>query len=391
MTRRLVFVVLIAILLFIPQISYAQDKITVLDSNAQVFFPSALVFNIEAQSPIDITRIRLNYQVDRKNFAQVISEAWPDFTPAALVKTKWVWDMRRASLPAGAKVKYWWTIEDKAGNRLTTSVDAVNFDDLRYPWQHLTEGQLSLYWYSGNESSARDLMAASQVALGRLADDTGVYPDKPISMYIYANSKDLQGAMIFPREWTGGAAFPEYGIITIGLSSGDKNWDKKALAHELGHSVLHQITFSPYGAMLPTWLDEGFAMHAEGELDLYLQSNLKEASAADELISVRSLSSPFSARAEEAYLSYAESQSLVEFLIQNYGKDKMLRLLDIVKEGSTTDEALSEVYSFDQDGLDSLWRETLTAPEKPKEQPEKKDLQPVPVTLLFNSINTSAA
>ncbi len=381
MTKRLVFVVLLAILLLIPQISYAQDKITVVDSTTQVFFPSALVFNIEAQSLTNITRIRLNYQVHRINYAQVISEVWPDFAPAAQVKTRWVWDMRRASLPAGAEVKYWWTIEDEAGNRLTTEADVVHFDDLRYSWQRLTQGQLNLHWYSGNEASAKELMAASQMALGRLTDDTGVYPDKPINIYIYANSKDLQGAMIFPREWTGGSAFPEYSIITIGLSSGDKNWDKKALAHELGHLALHQITFSPYGALLPTWLDEGFAMHAEGELDQYLQSYLKNANAEDELISVRSLSSPFSARTEEAYLSYAESQSIVEFLIQSYGKDKMLLLLDIFKEGSTTDEALIEVYGFDQDELDSLWRKTLTALEKP----ETRELHTEIVNLSFNS------
>ncbi|GAI54848.1 unnamed protein product, partial [marine sediment metagenome] len=30
------------------------------------------------------------------------------------------------------------------------------------------------------------------------------------------------------------------------------DWGKRALAHELGHLVTHQITFSPYGAILPT-------------------------------------------------------------------------------------------------------------------------------------------
>jgi hypothetical protein len=121
--------------------------------------------------------------------------------------------------------------------------------------------------------------------------------------------------------------------------------------------VTHQITFSPYGTnLLPTWLDEGLAMHAEGEPDPYFQSVLEYAIAQQELISVRSLSSPFSATPEEAYISYAESQSLVEFLIQNYGKDKMLHLLNLLKGGNTCDEALTEVYGFDQDGLDKLWQ-----------------------------------
>jgi hypothetical protein len=134
--------------------------------------------------------------------------------------------------------------------------------------------------------------------------------------------------------------------------------------------MTHQITFSPYGAILPTWLDEGLAMYAEGKPDTYLESVLQKAIAQHKLISVRSLASPFSALPAEAYLSYAESQSLVEFLIQNYGKDKMLQLLSLFKEGNTYDEALTQVYGFDQDGLDTLWQEYITS--QSQSQPEVK-------------------
>lgn len=360
MIKRLLPVALIAVLLVTPTAAYGQQEISVLDSTAEVFFPSALIFKIEARSTSDITRIRLHYQVDRMNYARVISEAWPDFTPAPKVEAQWTWDMRRASLPSGATVQYWWTIEDKAGNKLITPVDVVRFEDLRYSWQTLTQGQLNLFWYESSRSFAQELMAAAQEALERLAEDTGVYPEKPIDIYIYADGKDLRGAMVFPREWTGGVAFTEYGIIAIGVSEEQLDWGKRALAHELGHCVTHQMTFSPYGAILPTWLDEGLAMHAEGELDPYLESWLEGAVSEQRLISVRSLSSPFSAKTEEAYLSYAESQSLVAFLLRDYGGDKMLHLLTLLRDGTSCDEALTEIYGFDQDGLDELWREYIT-------------------------------
>ena len=349
-------------MLFIsPTIAHAEEEISLLDSTAQVYFPSALVFNIKAESSSVITRIRLNYRVDRMNYARVISEAWPDFVPSSKVETKWIWDMRKSNLPPGATVHYWWIIEDKSGNRLITPVDTIQFDDGRYSWQSLTSGQLSIFWYEGDQSLAEELMAASQQALERLARDTGAHLEKPVKIYIYASTKDLQGSMIFPREWTGGVAFTKYNIIAIGISPGNLDWGKDAMAHELGHTVTHQITFSPYGEALPTWLDEGLAMHAESKPDPHLQAWLKKAIAEKRLISVRSLSSPFSAKPEEAYISYAQSQSIVEFLIQNYGKDRMLRLLMLLKEGNSCDEALTELYGFDQDGLDQLWRETLTS------------------------------
>ena len=74
---------------------------------------------------------------------------------------------------------------------------------------------------------------------------------------------------------------------------------------------------------------------------------LNEAAAENKLISVRSLSSPFSAHAEEAVLSYAQSYSVVDFLISAYGPGKMLELLNTFSEGSSYDGALSRVYGFD--------------------------------------------
>ena len=356
MIKRLILSILIAASFLTPTIASAQEEISLIESSAEIYFPSALVFKIEVESPDDITKVRLHYQVDRMNYAQVTSEAWLNFTPSQKVQTQWTWDMRKASLPSGATVRYWWTIEDEAGNKLTTTTETVRFNDLRYSWQNTTAGQITMFWYEGDQTFINELITASQQALERLAQDTGAHLEKPVNIYIYASSKDLRGAMTFPREWTGGVAFTEYSIIALGVSPKQLDWGKRSVAHELGHLVTHQITFSPYGAILPTWLDEGLAMYAEGEPDPYLQSQLEKAINKEKLISVRSLSSPFSAKTEEAYISYAQSQSIVAFLIQDYGKDKILHLLNLFKQGSTYDEALIQVYGFDQDGLDELWQ-----------------------------------
>ena len=361
MIKRIGLVALALFLLFTPSLVKADSGIAVLDSSAEVHFPNALVFNLEAGGEADIVAARLHYQVDKMNYAQVTSEGWPDFAPASRVETSWVWDMRKSSLPPGAEVTYWWTIEDTAGNKLETPPAGVCFDDNRYNWQSLSKGDLTLFWYEGNDSFARELIDTCQQGLIRLTHNIGTCPEKLIKVYVYASAKDLQGAMIFPREWTGGAAFTEFSVIAIGISPDQLEWGKRALVHELTHLVVHQATFSPYGK-LPTWLDEGLAMYNEGELGPYFRAYLGKAISEDKLISVRSLCSPFSAEPEKAYLSYAQSYSLVEYLLSNYGQDKMLNLLTLIKEGDTYDGALTQVYGFDIDGLDARWRETLVAP-----------------------------
>ncbi len=223
----------------------------------------------------------------------------------------------------------------------------------------MNQGKVTLHWYSGNATFGQDLMNASQQALSRLTASTGAALNRPVSIYIYASTQDLQGAMIFPQEWTGGVAYTEFGIIAIGISQSNLSWGLTAIAHELTHIVIHQITFNPYND-LPTWLDEGLAMYNQGPLDPSFASALNQAITSNSLISVRSLSSPFSAYANISYLSYAESRSFVEYLITTYGQSKMLELLNTFSQGNTYDGALQKVYGFDMDGLNTLWRAWVT-------------------------------
>ncbi len=334
----------------------AVDGLAILDSSVEVDFPLKLNFSVSTQSDVNITEIRLHYTVDRMSYAQVTSEVYFEFVPATTVEADWSWDMRKTGgLPPGSSVGYWWTVEDAKGDRIETKPTKVQVDDARYSWRSLTEGKVTIYWYEGDESFARELMSVAQQVLVRLAEDTGAVLEQPVNIYIYASAQDLLGAMIFPQEWTGGVAYTRFSTIAIGISPDSLDWGRRAMTHELTHLVIHQMVFNPYND-LPTWLDEGIAMYAEGALEPVLVALLDKAEAEDSLISVRSLSSPFSAYAEESLLAYAQSYSLVEFLISNYGQSKMLELLSTFRQGSGYDEALLKVYGFDMDGLDSLWR-----------------------------------
>jgi hypothetical protein len=255
-------------------------------------------------------------------------------------------------------VDYWWVIEDAGGDRMETKPVSLKIDDSRYAWQSLTDDLLTLYWYQGDDTFAREILTTARQVLARLADTTGAELKNPIKLFIYADSEALRGAMIFPQEWTGGVAFTRYGTIAIGIAPDSLDWGKRAMSHEITHLVTHQMVFNPYND-LPTWLEEGLAMYTEGPLLPVFADLLDEAIAGEALISVRSLSSPFSAYAEESALAYAQSHSIIEYLINSYGQTKMLALLNTFREGSGYDEALLQVYGFDMDGLNDLWRQHI--------------------------------
>ena len=340
----------------------AQGELRVVSSSAQALFPYAISFDLTAEGNVDITDIRLHYKVLRHSFADVTGEAYLQFEPSTTVGVIWNWDMRRTGgLPPGTSVQYWWTVKDASGGQVETSPVVLQFNDGRFTWRSLTQGMVTVCWYEGEQSFADEVMLTIEDALDWLEADAGATLLEPIEIYLYANSQDLQGSMIFPQEWTGGVAFPRYGRIAIGVGPGNLDWGKRALVHELTHLVVHQMTLSPYGGM-PTWLDEGLAMRSEGSLDFQFVISLNQAIEDNSLISVQSISSPFSAFSELAILSYAESYTVVDYLITTYGKDKMFELLETFREGASYDGALLAVYGFDTSGLDQRWREYISEP-----------------------------
>ncbi len=330
-----------------------------LTGSVQVSFPNSITFDVTAQSDANITKLRLHYIVDEQNFAQVVSETWPQFTPSTSVDTQWVWNMQESGgLPPGAQVEYWWTAQDAAGDSAQTDTSTVSFDDNRYNWQSITTGPVTLLWYSGNQLFANTLMNAAQEGLQRIQNDLGLTPQGHVRIYIYASTQDLQGAMLFAQQWEGGVTFEGFNITAIGVAPDQLSFGEGAIPHELTHWVVHQVTFNDYGAGLPPWLDEGLATYIQGTVPDY-QDALNYAIQHNQLISVRSLSSPFSAITEQALISYGESQSIVTFLLQTYGKDKMDQLLNVFHQGAGYDDALKQVYGFDQDGLEALWLQSL--------------------------------
>jgi len=332
--------------------------IHILSSTAEANFPESLTFHVEAESSHTITGIELRYRVRKITTVAVITTISPDFAPGNKVETSWTWDTRKSSLPTGAEIEYKWVIGNSAGDRSETDWATFTFEDSHHQWRELAEGDIRLFWYDGGDSFGRALMQAGQTALVKLAQDTGAGLESTAKIYIYGNTSELHESLIFPQEWTGGLTFAEYGIIVIGVSTNEQDWGEKTVAHELTHLVIHQMVSGPL-SVLPTWLDEGLAMSSERELRGDLQRMLENAIASDTLHSVRSLTGSFPADYDEAGLAYAQSYSLVRFLVDSYGGEKMLALLRVFKAGSSPDDALMEVYGFDLAGFEELWRESL--------------------------------
>lgn len=354
---------ILSLSLFSVQPAFASPQADVTDNQAAISFPIAVTFSAKINSNTNITSVILEYGTDQLTCGEVIAKAFPQFIPGKSVDVNWQWEMRQSgSLPPGATIWWRWRYTDETGRETTSDQQTITWLDSTHNWQTTSAENLNLHWYSGDQTFAQDLLNAARDGLIFNETKSGLPAENPIDLYIFANTDDLKEAILYEPSWTGGQAFPAHDIVILGISQSDLDWGRDAIVHELTHVLVGHLTFSCLGGV-PTWLNEGLAVYSEGELDPVSQNQLDDAIRDDTLLTVRSLSAGFSEVADKAYLSYSQSYSIVKYLIETHGQDKMTELLKSLRDGSTIDDALITAYGFDVDGLDDAWRASIGAPQ----------------------------
>jgi len=359
--------------------AFAQGGTEVTAADVVNKFPEEVVFRLSAHSEATIEEVTLHYQILPDG---VMAYGRPDFTPAERVQVDFHLkgnDPPRSYLAPGAQIDYFWEIEDGAGNKLTTDPATFVYEDIRFSWEIVSEGNVSVYWYAGSRSSAESSLEVAHETLDEMAALLGATVDYPVKVWIYDSYDDMLPALVRRSEThaqrvvVAGMRVSSDTVLLQGEGAGD------ILRHELTHIVTKVAGEGPYGS-LPTWLDEGTAMYAQSEPGEGYTSALDRAVERDNLLSVRSMTSP-TGDPSKVGLFYGQAWSIVSFLIETYGPAKFAELFATFKEGSTVDKALLKVYGFDQGGLEDAWRASLDL--SPRERPtpaeeQESEVQPTP-------------
>jgi len=365
-TKRITLTILsvISILAVTSLQTAAQGPIQVTAKSWESNFRDRLTFNLKAKSQAEITEVDHFYKIAGQ-LATARNEA--EFSPGVSIEAQYVIDQANTTdpsytyFPPGTELEYWWKITDADGNELKTEKETIIYLDNRYDWQTLENDRLTLYWYDGDKDFGQALFDRANVALDTLESDIGITLSEPIKIFIYSGHEDLLNALsVTTQEWTGGVAYTEFGVVVIGIHPSQLDWGLNAMTHEMTHLVIHQATDNPF-AGLPPWLDEGIAVYNENrdELDEDFKPLFERAVANDDLMTLRTLSSPFPADPMEANLAYGQSGAMVKFIVDTYGSEAMAKLLSIFSEGAIPDEALQQALGVDTDALDNEFRLSL--------------------------------
>lgn len=177
----------------------------------------------------------------------------------------------------------------------------------------------------------------------------------PVNIYIYRDQDDYvkNGGQ---AGWSHGAAL--LSSRTIRTFPADQGFFDSILPHELGHIILHE--YVGLRADVPLWFDEGVAMYQEKARRIGANKIVKDALENGQFIALTELTDMRLYNNSDRKLIdlfYAESASIVNFMINELGKSRFYRFCAELRELTPFDVSLDKMYMHisNTDELNNKW------------------------------------
>jgi hypothetical protein len=208
------------------------------------------------------------------------------------------------------------------------------------------------------EHLASRVAAAVDQATPSIAPLVGAQDLRPLRAYVYSDRDSFRQAAHLPRRSTivGIATFPEEVIHIDG--TGMLASIEKIVPHEVGHVLLARA-LGPALRALPRWTNEGIAEYVAGERASQVDPVALRAIGRGSALDIAELDAAIRSGGPRTTLAYAQSASLVNFLVAERGEKVIADLLRTLRATHTFDTALEQTTGLPLPELESAWRTSL--------------------------------
>ncbi|MCY3783034.1 MAG: peptidase MA family metallohydrolase [Chloroflexi bacterium] len=361
MRRRVVRGPLIALLVALALVgTLATPAAAELDSavlTTEVTFGSGITFHMEMpHAAAEPAGVEVRYGLPD---SIVVRRSAAEFAVAdGLLRATYAWEPRDP-LVVGTEVEYRFVIRSADGSESRTAPAAVTYVDATLPWTTASEGLVEIWYYAGGEAVEADARAGIRAALEILRDSFGAELERPTRLFLYADiatmRRDLGGGA---SPWVGGAAIADLNVTVLHAPVVNRDsLDLQAtVAHEITHIVLEHRTHNSFGG-LPAWLHEGLATTVEAEItERFSYGDIMTRLVAEgNFVSLRGITGSFPADSQAAVNAYAQSNSLVTYIIETWGREGVAALLEAYAGGVSDDEAVQAALGVSLQELDRAW------------------------------------
>lgn len=353
--------VLILVALATPGPVGAQPgaSVAVQENSASGDFPHTLTFRLVATTDDEVATIQLFWK-SAGSTALSLAEPAVHAGETEVDVTHTV-DLTIDYIPPGLDIEYFWRITLTNGEVHETDRQTFFFVDQRFDWRSFQAGLVTVWWYEGSEEFAHQVAQSASNALLLLDREFGLTTSEPIRIMVYGRDRDFMSALrANSAEWIGGVAYSGLSHILAHIrpGGGADREIQRMIPHEISHVVVHHASRNPYNSP-PPWLDEGLATYVQEVPDIRLDPVLRDAVEDGSLIPAPALKSSFPLDPDQALLSYAESLSLVDYLVTRYGSRTVGELVTSYTQELSHDEVIDRVLDTTMEQLDAEWKASL--------------------------------
>ena len=335
--------------------------IEILDGGAESQFPDGIRFFVSVRSSEEIEDIRV--------FFTVVGRSGPsayrilDFEPGKEVTGESLLRSAGGSayIPPGTELEYSFEVRDESGAVFRTPPQGFLYIDNRFDWLTVSSGLITVYYYGEYvENRARTVLDAAEEAFNIMVPVLGIEPTMPLRIVSYNNYRHMSAALPFRAQavreglQTQGMAFtPERVLLVHGFDPTIKG----TTSHEFVHLLVAEAAGSGY-SRVPAWLNEGLAEYGNIDQTDDYPSALRYG-IYTRRIKPLWFQSSFGGTPDDIIIAYGQARSVVQYMISMYGESSITELFVAIRDTPNIDQALLQVYGFDQRGLDSLWRRAV--------------------------------
>lgn len=219
----------------------------------------------------------------------------------------------------------------------------------------LKKQDVTILYDKGLEKAAENIAQIYPVIKAALEKGIGWKIDFIPTIYLEKNHENFMRMSGHPL--VVGFAVPDQLFIVIDYSKmrTDPFSINSILKHELCHLLLHKNIKREF---LPKWLDEGISQLVSGGIaDIIMADHFRidRAIVTGTHIPLRYLFKSFPRDNDNLMLAYAESKSLVEYIVAEYSLDGILQLLSYLRKDCDFDRAVYDTFSISFDELEKNW------------------------------------
>jgi hypothetical protein len=333
------------------------STITITSETQTYTYASRITFQMQASdSAGHITSARLEISVPQLDIDH--QESVPVTQPGAQVSLTYQYDPSNDYLPPFTPVTYQWMLGDDAQHSLTGADQHFDFVDTRFNWQHLTQSDITLYWYNQNVSFGQNTLNTAVQEATSIEKDLNGTLTAPIRVLVYASNQDLRGGLPpGTPDWAGGVALIEIDEALIVSGNPAEHAFQRDMPHELTHLIFHEIAGLGCGGC-PLWFDEGMAVYHQIYHEPEMQERFDLGVRTKSLLLFSSISDRFPQDSDQAELAYAESWNFIKYLYKTYGQPKVAQVVDSLRT-TAFDDAFKAAFGLDVPHMESQWRVSL--------------------------------